>query len=100
LPTAAVVLRRNANHAIEIGSPSTRRRDETIKRRLYERFDVSEYWVIDPELDEIKVFRHREDRYERVAELTLEHNDVLTSPLLPGLELPLNRIFGDSPLPG
>jgi len=60
----------------------------------------SEYWVIDPELDEIKVFRHREDRYERVAELTLEHNDVLTSPLLPGLELPLNRIFGDSPLPG
>ena len=56
--------------------------------------------MIDPELDDIKVFRHREDRYERVAELTLEHNDVLTSPLLPGLELPLNRIFGDSPLPG
>src|SRR5262245_22711992 len=25
---------------VEIGSPSTRRRDETIKRRLYERFGV------------------------------------------------------------
>ena len=27
---------------IEVGSPSTRRRDETIKRRLYERSGVSE----------------------------------------------------------
>jgi Uma2 family endonuclease len=42
---------------VEVGSPSTRRRDETIKRRLYERFNVSEYWIVDPELDVIKVFR-------------------------------------------
>ena len=33
---------------IEIGSPSTRKRDETIKRRLYERSGVVEYWVVDP----------------------------------------------------
>src|SRR5688572_359485 len=33
---------------VEIGSPSTRKRDETIKRRLYERSGVSEYWVVDP----------------------------------------------------
>ena len=30
---------------VEIGSPGTRKRDETIKRRLYERSGVSEYWV-------------------------------------------------------
>jgi Uma2 family endonuclease len=30
------------NLVVEIGSESTRRRDETIKRRLYERFGVSE----------------------------------------------------------
>ena len=29
---------------VEIGSPGTRKRDETIKRRLYERSGVSEYW--------------------------------------------------------
>jgi len=82
---------------VEIGSPSTRRRDETIKRHLYERFGVSEYWVIDPEVDAIKVFRQIGDRYERAAELAAEHDDVLRSPLLPGLELPLARIFKDAP---
>ena len=42
---------------VEISSPGTRTRDETIKRHLYERSDVSEYWVIDPELDVIRVYR-------------------------------------------
>ena len=80
---------------VEIGSPSTRKRDETIKRRLYERFGVAEYWVIDPELDTIKVFRVVDARYERVAELSLEAGDVLTSPLFPDLELLLSKIFED-----
>lgn len=34
--------------AAEILSPSTGRRDKTIKRRLYQRFQVGEYWVVDP----------------------------------------------------
>ena len=78
---------------VEIGSESTRKRDETAKRRLYERYGVSEYWIVDPELDAIKVYRRIAARYERVAELTLEHGDVLTTPLLPGLEIPLARVF-------
>jgi Uma2 family endonuclease len=78
---------------VEIASPSTRKRDETIKRRLYERFGVAEYWVIDPELDLVKVYRRAGERYERVAELALEKGDVLTTPLLPGLDLPLAKIF-------
>ena len=78
---------------IEIGSPSTRKRDETIKRRLYEKFGVAEYWVVDPELDAIKIYRRDGDRYRRVAELTLEAGDTLTSPLMPGLSLPLSKIF-------
>ena len=78
---------------VEIGSPGTRRRDETLKQRLYERSGVSEYWVIDPELDLIKVYRLVEGRYTRVHELTLEAGDVLTTPLLPGLQLPLAVIF-------
>ena len=80
---------------VEIGSPSTRRRDETIKRRLYERFGVQEYWIVDPDIDSIKVFRRANDRYERVGELLLETDDVLTTPLLPDLELRLATIFED-----
>jgi Uma2 family endonuclease len=80
---------------VEVGSESTRKRDETIKRRLYERFGVVEYWVVDPELDVIKVYRHVDDRYERAAELSLESGDVLETPLLPALAMPLARIFED-----
>jgi Uma2 family endonuclease len=80
---------------VEIGSPSTRKRDETTKKRLYERFGVSEYWVIDPDLDTITVYRRVGDRYERTAELTLEARDILTTPLLPDLQMPLAKIFED-----
>ena len=80
---------------VEIGWPATRKRDETIKRRLYERFAVSEYWVIDPELDTIKVYRRVDERYTRGAKLSLENGDVTITPLLPGLEMPLTRVFQD-----
>ena len=80
---------------VEIGSPSTRKRDETIKRRLYERFGVTEYWVVDPELDTIKVYRLIEGRFTRTSELSLEQDDALTSPLFPGLELRLAEIFDE-----
>ena len=83
------------NLVVEIGSESTRKRDETIKKRLYERFGVEEYWIVDPELDTIKVYRRVGDAYERVAELSLEANDVLTTPLLPGLRIPLAKVFED-----
>jgi len=78
---------------VEIGSPSTRKRDETIKRRLYERSGVSEYWVVDPELDIVRVFRRRDGAFGRPVELSAEAGDVLTTPLLPGLEIPLARLF-------
>ena len=83
------------NLVVEIGSPSTRRRDEIIKRRLYERFGVEEYWVIDPDLDTIAVYRRIGEGYQRTGEFSLERNETLTTTLLPGLALPLDRIFKD-----
>ena len=80
---------------VEIGSPSTRKRDETIKRKLYERCGVEEYWVIDPDLDTIAVYRRIDEGYQRTDELSLERNETLTTTLLPGLALPLDRIFKD-----
>ena len=78
---------------VEIGSPGNaeaRRDDQTT---LYERAGVSEYWVVDPELDVIRVYRRDGERFGRPRELSAEAGDVLTTPLLPGLELPLTRIF-------
>ena len=78
---------------VEIGSPSTRRRDETIKRRLYERAGVDEYWVLDPELDVVRVYRRAGERFQRPVELSAEAGDVLDTPLLPGLALPVAELF-------
>ena len=78
---------------IEIGSPGTRTRDETVKRRLYERAGVSEYWVVDPEIDSIRVSRREADVFARVIELSAEAGEVLTTSLLPGLDVELARVF-------
>jgi Uma2 family endonuclease len=78
---------------IEILSPGTRKTDEVTKRELYERFDVREYWVVDPELDAIKVYRGVEGTFSRVAELSAEHGDLLTTPLLPEWSASLTKIF-------
>jgi Uma2 family endonuclease len=78
---------------VEIASPGTRRRDETIKRRLYERSNVLEYWVVDPDIDVIRIYRRAGDRFERAVELSREADDVLTTALLPGLDIPLSRVF-------
>ena len=78
---------------VEIGSPSTRQRDETIKRHLYERTGVSEYWFVDPELDVVRVYVRAGEKFTRPQELSHEAGDTLTTPLLPGLALPLSRIF-------
>jgi Uma2 family endonuclease len=78
---------------VEIGSRGTRKRDETLKRTLYERSGVKEYWVVDPDIDVVRVYRRLGDEFARPLELSSERGDLLTTPLLPGLELPLQRIF-------
>ena len=83
------------NLIIEIGSRGTRKRDETIKRRLYEDKGVTEYWFVDPELDVVRVYRREGRGFARPIELSREAGDVLTTPLFPGLTLRLDRIFRD-----
>jgi Uma2 family endonuclease len=78
---------------MEILSESTRKTDEIVKRKLYERFGVKEYWIVDPELEAVKIYRLTDQRYGRVAELSRESGDTLATPLLPGLQILLSSLF-------
>jgi Uma2 family endonuclease len=79
---------------VEVLSPGTRRVDEKVKYRLFERTGVREFWLVDPERDLVKVFRRAADgSFPRVAELTAEAADTLATPLLPEFALALARFF-------
>ena len=81
---------------VEILSPGTRKVDESIKRRLFERGGVREYWLIDPELDIVKVYRREADgRFPRVGELSREAEDRLISDVLPGWSIALTTLLAD-----
>jgi len=56
---------------VEVLSPGTRKTDELTKRKPYERFGVAEYWVVDPELETIKIYRREPvgGAFARLAEL-------------------------------
>ena len=79
--------------AIEILSEKTRRQDEGLKREIYERYGVREYWMLDPDRDSVDVYRRIGNRLRLVTELSAAAGDVLTTPLLPGFEIRLAEIF-------
>jgi Uma2 family endonuclease len=78
---------------VEVLSPGAdnQRRDRAEKLSLYSRQRVQEYWLIDPSLRLVEVFRHDGRTLELVA--TLSGDDALTSPLLPGFSCPLARLW-------
>lgn len=78
---------------IEILSKSTRRLDEQLKLDLYDRSGALEYWMLNPFRKSARIFRRSGERLLLVAELSAAARDVLTSPLLPGLEIPLAELF-------
>jgi Uma2 family endonuclease len=77
---------------VEIASPGTRRQDEQIKRQLFDRGGVREYWIVDPDAHVVGVFRRQADG-SLAPIVELRHETVLTTPLLPGLEIRLNELF-------
>jgi Uma2 family endonuclease len=76
---------------IEIASPGTRTRDQGIKRQLFDRGGVREYWIVEPDANAVRVFVRKRDGLRAVAEVGA--SDVLTSSLLPGLEIRLSESF-------
>ena len=81
---------------VEILSPGTRRRDEGIKRRLFDRKGVREYWLVDPKGRRISVYRRAKDgSFPAVATLDAAARDALATPLLPGFCLSVSDLFAE-----
>ena len=62
-----------------------------MKRDVYERTGVEEYWLVVPEREVIEVYR----RGVRGFQPSVRHArpDIVTTPLLPGLEIPRDKIL-------
>lgn len=81
---------------VEVLSPGEKneQRDKQLKLKLYSQQGVQEYWIVDNNLRQVQVYRRETAVLVLVA--TLQADDSLTSPLLPGLACGLDQIFGRS----
>jgi len=76
---------------VEILSPSTGHRDLGIKRNLYAKYGVREYWIVDPDRKTVEVLSWTESGYR--TEAVVPATGTLDSALFPDLELDLAEIF-------
>jgi Uma2 family endonuclease len=76
---------------VEILSPSSVERDRTLKRRLYARHGVSEYWIVDTDARTATVLLLQDGEFEAAA--TYGEGETLISPMLPGLALNVVELF-------
>ena len=73
---------------IEIMSPSTADNDQRLKRRVYERAGVREYWIVDPCEPAVMQLVLRDGAYVEAP-----HGDELRPAILPAVVVPLPEIW-------
>lgn len=74
------VIRVPPDIAVEVLSPSTAAVDRGRKMRMFERFGVREYWMVDPDTERIEVYRLDRDRFvlaESASGAASAHSTVL-----------------------
>jgi Uma2 family endonuclease len=76
---------------VEILSTGTLERDKIVKKSLYEKYGVKEYWIVDPTGKQVEVLTLKEEGFE-VSGIFFS-DDELTSPLLKKLRISLKEIF-------
>jgi Uma2 family endonuclease len=94
---ASIVTEKNIQGApdlvVEILSLSTAGRDRVTKLRLYARFGVPHYWLIDFTARTFEAFELDGTSYRLVV--VHGENETFQSALFPGLSIPLNDIWGE-----
>ena len=74
---------------IEILSPSTKKNDLSLKKHLYEKHGVKEYWIVNPFINEITQYVLKDKAYVLSGTFTRS----ITSQLFPELEIDLHEVF-------
>ena len=77
---------------VEILSPSTLQYDRGYKQLLYSRHGVREYWIVDPDAETVEVLAEGDGGL--VHQGAYRREQTLTSPLLEGLSIDLEQVFG------
>ncbi len=81
---------------VEVLSPSTRRRDEGIKRTLFDQKGVREYWLVDPKNCRVSICRRSADgSFPIVSTLSAAADEQIETPLLPGFQLSMSELFAE-----
>ncbi len=75
---------------VEILSPSTSKRDIGIKKKLYARHGVREYWIIDPETETVEILRLYGNEYESKR---YQKRDRLSSIIIKDLDFEAKELF-------
>jgi Uma2 family endonuclease len=76
---------------VEVLSFGTAGHDRGRKLRMFERFGVQEYWIVDPVAERVEVRALRQDQYELT--LSAGRGDELRSVALPGFTCAAETIF-------
>ena len=76
---------------VEVLSPERIERDRIVKRDLYARNGVREYWIVDPQCRTVEVFSLAGERYEPNG--YFQPDDDLVSPLLAEFKVKVADIF-------
>ena len=81
--------------AIEVLSPGTEAVDRGRKMRMFARFGVREFWLVDPDAKRIEIYRLTEGGYGPALEAG--EGDMAVSAILPGFSVPVAPLFQDVP---
>ena len=77
---------------VEIVSPSSVSRDTVEKFKIYEKYKVSEYWIVFPELKVIKVYVLKDGKYSLFCS-TETTEGILSSIILQDFKLKVEEVF-------
>ena len=79
---------------VEILSPGNNKKELLNKYNVYQEFGVKEYWVISPSVKTVLIYTLDESgKYQPSKLFTL--SEIVTSSVLPGFELNLDKVFED-----